>query len=192
MVLNKIFFESQKSSLAGKDKNCFVGLVAPPLIDSIWTILISINTKDVDGLGDKEQIYTKFWKEIFGVYIHRPKDDQKDREYQTTLELLKSNSKILSPFLNLWPDYSKENLKADKEATVWVTKSQLLYIVTEYIDKALCNGHFVFNEESAPKLTDEIIKWYQKQQHFIKLDPFKIDLKQYRPLFNKKRHISIK
>jgi len=191
MYLNKFFFESEKKNISG-DKQRFTGLLAPPMIDAVWQILMSINTQDINSIGNKPQIYTLFWSEIFGTYLERPDALSNERKYATTLELLKSTAD-LNPFWNIWCDYSSDELELDNHSTCWVIRNELGALISKHIDNEMQHGELEFTFEKISDLASKTIEFYQTEQHSDIRIPqiFSTDIKT-KPWCNKNKKIGLK
>ena len=129
MFLNHMHLSELKAEnlLEGKalhkkqaDKKAYLGLVAPPLLDTIWCTLI------------KMKIYEKFCTLFFDGFLDRSlpnlKSDEK-YDYKVTLGLLTKYGQMLTPLWSVWPNYSKENHLEDHKWYVTVDPNDLSRIV---------------------------------------------------------------
>jgi hypothetical protein len=201
MFLNKLQLEKdkndEKDELAQRQikdfKESYVGLFAPPILDSVWITIMSLNTfqgkfrfftscganlnTSIDDVsGNNKSIYQKFCQEIFGVYMERPviKEDEQEvnylaeRRYELTINCLHSFKSLLDPFKNLWPEYSDENYLSDYHSTVWVTTSDLAKL-SRKIDDDIKEKKIGLDLTAWGDLTNNVIESFQKFQHTEKL-----------------------
>ena len=98
-----------------QDKKAYVGLIAPPIIDLVWCILI------------RTKIYEDFCNQYFKGFLDRnPSEIGESRcNYQLTIKYLKRYSYFLSPFQNIWPDYDNEWRLFDRKSYITVTPKSL-------------------------------------------------------------------
>mmetsp|Transcript_26967 Transcript_26967/g.23811 ORF Transcript_26967/g.23811 Transcript_26967/m.23811 type:complete len:277 (+) Transcript_26967:356-1186(+) len=97
--------------------NNYEPLVAPPLIDQIWTILISMGTT-----------YDKFCNENFGFYLHRDDpfrlNNNPDLNYEATLNLLNEYRDLTNPMDSIWMNLSKEEYTFEMINFVFLEKKR--------------------------------------------------------------------
>lgn len=109
-----------------------VSLVAPPLIDQVWWILLS--------QGD---VYETFWITAFGGYVDRkePNAAQKDpnANYSATLILLDKYKDIVQPISELWPNFDPKEYKYDYDNYAFVP----LKVLKDVSVKGNRNGLFL-------------------------------------------------
>ena len=103
-------------------KNVFIGLVAPPILDLVWCILI------------RTKIYEKFWAQTFKGFLdrHPPTakiDERKIYDYPVTIKLITNYGALLNPFKNVWPHYDKESMLFDAKWYVTVDSNDLTRII---------------------------------------------------------------
>ena len=96
-----------------QQNKAFTGLVAPPVLDVIWMLLIPT------------EIYHRFCDSVFKMHVDRinPADANTDHnlQYDFTISLLYEYQDIIYPFYNLWPNRSKTSIEEQK-AVVFITK----------------------------------------------------------------------
>lgn len=145
--------EKEKEAKAAQSRAKNVGLFAPPLIDSIWAILISLDIQDgksssqifketnltsTIGKGQGTRIYETFSRDIFGFVLDRPILKELDKEekirpnhkYEQTITYLKNFANVIKPIYNFWPMYSHEDYTNEICATVWATPKQISSFIT--------------------------------------------------------------
>jgi hypothetical protein len=93
-------------------------LVAPPLIDQVWRILI--------GQG---KVYENFCSLAFGGYLDRKDpifaNDDPNTNYSATLSYLSTYKDLIKPIDNIWPNYENEDYIKDYKNYAYVNLDSL-------------------------------------------------------------------
>ncbi|CAI2360558.1 unnamed protein product [Moneuplotes crassus] len=156
------------------DSNYEIGLFAPPVIDQIWCILLSLNIPYDENDPDKT-IYEGFCEEIFGTRLDRPviqedylpPDLKIKHTYSLTLKYLKCFELSLNPFPLVWPHYEDASYIVDIKSTVYVPVSEKYTIVDQCISKC-CIATKSLCYSSIGLTANNIIDSYSNQ---IRLEP---------------------
>ncbi|CAI2363553.1 unnamed protein product [Moneuplotes crassus] len=118
---------SAQSSIIDQSQAQLDPLLAPPVIDQIWCLLICMSS-----------VYERFCKDIFGAYLHRKYflgAESPDYEcYSTTLDLCKKYMDIIHPYKSIWPDYNASCYFSDYFGTCYLPLSSINEVICDISD----------------------------------------------------------
>ena len=205
MFLNKIFLDEQileeKSQVEeGKDfelKKSYVGLFAPPMLDNVWTTLISLDIPS-GNQNEGSKIYEKFCNDIFGFYLDRPICKENDKEgrigvehsIESTSRYLSTFKKELKPILPFWPESSTEDYETEVNSTLWLTPKQIEELV-ELINSKVEKEVDSVEVQQLVTLTAEIIEEFSKSHSQKISKPKNFSEAKYKPSCKKNKETSV-